>query len=297
MSDFWPDLTAKVEPAHARALGVVAAAAAQVGVDWFLVGALARDWLLEAMHGVATQRKTADADVAIALPDWPAFERVKQGIVESGEFRAHPQTAHRLDHVALLGFHLDLVPFGAVAGDDATIAWPPAHAVVMNVIGYDDALAAAINLTVGDALSVKVASLPGLALLKLFAWQDRHTTTSKDAFDIRLLFTTYEAAGNGDRLYDEGVMDLEDFEADRAACRLLGRDVARLAAQSTRQKAGVLLESELLGESSDGLIEQLAYALPEGMPVIRSEADAGAKLEKARLWLTAFMAGLNDQGL
>jgi len=294
MSDSWPDLTAKVEPAHARALGVVAAAAAPVGVDWFLVGALARDWLLEALHGVATQRKTADADVAMAVPDWPAFERVKQGIVESGEFRAHSKIAHRLDHVVMQGFHIDLVPFGDVAGHDATIAWPTAHAVVMNVIGYDDALEAAMSLTVGDSLSIKVASLPGLALLKLFAWQDRHRTTSKDAFDIRLLFTSYEAAGNAERLYDEGVMELENFHAERAACRLLGRDVARMAANTTRERVAILLARELRGERPGGLIEQLAYALPEGMPVIRSEVDAGAKLDTARLWLDAFRAGLND---
>lgn len=76
MNDSWPDLTAKIDPVHARALGVVADAAAQVGVDWFLVGALARDWLLEALHGVPTQRKTSDADIAIALPDWPAWNAV-----------------------------------------------------------------------------------------------------------------------------------------------------------------------------------------------------------------------------
>lgn len=138
MHDSWPDLTAKVEPAHARALRVVADAAAQVGVDWFLVGALARDWLLQALYGVPTQRATTDANIAIALPDWQAFESVKLGIVNSGEFLAHSRVAHRLDHVRLQGFYLDLVPFGAIAGTHATIAWPPAHAVVMNVIGSQE---------------------------------------------------------------------------------------------------------------------------------------------------------------
>ncbi len=189
-----------------------------MGVDWFLVGALARDWLLGALHGVPTQRKTSDADIAIALPDWPAFESVKLGIVGSGEFQEHPRVTHRLDHVTLQGFHLDLVPFGAIAGTQTIIAWPPAHAVVMNVTGYTDALAGAVTLRVAADLSIKVASLPGLALLKLFAWQDRHRESSKDAWDLRLLLTSYELAGNSERLEAEGVLEVEDREPERAAC-------------------------------------------------------------------------------
>ena len=294
MNDSWPDLTAKLEPAHVQALGAVAAAAAQVGVDWFLVGALARDWLLEALHGVPTQRKTSDADIAIALPDWPAFESVKLGIVGSGEFQAHPRVTHRLDHVTLQGFHLDLVPFGAIAGTQATIAWPPAHAVVMNVIGYTDALAGAVTLRIAADLSIKVASLPGLALLKFFAWQDRHRESSKDAWDLRLLLTRYEAADNSERLYDEGAMEVEGFDAERAACRLLGRDVARLAAAPTRASLIMLLDHQLQTSSSAGLIEDMAYARPDGAFRADNMFDGGAAIEQARGWLTSFRAAFEE---
>ncbi len=294
MNDSWPDLTAKLEPAQARALGVVAAAAAQVGADWFLVGALARDWLLEALHGVPTQRKTADADIAIVLPDWQAFERVKLGIVDSGEFQEHPRVTHRLDHVTLQGFHLDLVPFGAIAGTQATIAWPPAHAVVMNVIGYADALAGAVTLRVAADLSIKVASLPGLTLLKLFAWQDRHRESSKDAWDLRLLLTRYEAADNSGRLYDEGVMEVENFDGERAACRLLGRDVARLAAAPTRAGLIALLDRELQASSGAGLIEDMAYAQPNDAFRVGGAIDGGAAIARAYGWLMSFRAGFDD---
>ena len=294
MSDSWPDLTAKVDPAHAQALRVVADAAAQVGVDWFLVGALARDWLLQALHGVDTQRATSDADIAIALPDWPAFERVKLGIVGNGGFLAHPRITHRLDHVTLQGFHLDLVPFGAIAGTQATIAWPPAHAVVMNVLGYTDALAGAVTLRVAADLSIKVASLPGLTLLKLFAWQDRHRESSKDAWDLRLLLTCYEAADNSRRLYDEGVMEVEGFDAERAACRLLGRDVAWLAAATTRKGLIALLDRELQASAGAGLIEDMAYAQPSDAFGVGSAIDGGAAIERASAWLKSFRAGFDD---
>ena len=259
-----------------------------------MVGALARDWLLEALYGVPTQRKTSDADIAIALPDWPAFESVKLGIVGSGEFQAHPRVTHRLDHVTLQGFHLDLVPFGAIAGIQATIAWPPAHAVVMNVIGYTDALAGAVTLRVAADLSIKVASLPGLALLKLFAWQDRHRESSKDAWDLRLLLTNYEAADNSERLHDEGVMDAEGDDAERAVCRLLGRDVARLAAAPTRASLIALLDSELQVSTGAGLIEDIAYAQPNDAFRVGSMFDGGAAIARAHGWLMSFRAGFDD---
>lgn len=294
MNDSWPDLTAKVEPVHARALGVVADAAAQVGVDWFLVGALARDWVLEALYKVSTQRATTDADIAIALPDWQAFESVKQGVVNSGEFVAHPHVTHRLDHVTLLGFHLDLVPFGAIASTAATIAWPPEQAVVMNVIGFTDALAGAVTLRVADR-SIKVASWPGLAMLKLFAWQDRHHDPLKnDEWDLRLLLTRYQAADNDNRIYDEGAMEVEGFDAERAACRLLGRDVARLAAAPTRASLIALLDRELQASSEAGLIEDMAYAQPNDAFRVGSMFDGGAAIARAHGWLMSFRAGFDD---
>lgn len=40
-----PDLTAQLEPFQNQALRTVARAAAAVGADWFLTGAMARDWV------------------------------------------------------------------------------------------------------------------------------------------------------------------------------------------------------------------------------------------------------------
>lgn len=164
----------------------------------------------------------------------------------------------------------------------------------MNVIGYTDALEGAVTLRVAADLSIKVASLPGLALLKLFAWQDRHRESSKDAWDLRLILTSYAAAGNGLRLYDEGVMEVEGFAAQRAACRLLGRDVAPLAAAPTRASLIVLLDRQLQVSSPAGLIEDMAYARPDGAFRAGSMFDGGVAIERARGWLESFRAGFDD---
>ena len=72
-----PDLTVQLEPVHQQALRTVARAAAAVGADWFLTGAMARDWVFTLIHGIDTQRATRDADIGIALADWDEYEQIR----------------------------------------------------------------------------------------------------------------------------------------------------------------------------------------------------------------------------
>ena len=123
MTATWPELTAKLEPIHRRTLRAIAHAAGAVGADWFLAGAMARDWLFTHMHGVDTPRATKDADIGIALAGWDEFERVRDHLLGGGEFDAD-RSMHRLNHRQLHGFHIDLVPFGRLGGAKAEIAWP-----------------------------------------------------------------------------------------------------------------------------------------------------------------------------
>ena len=75
-----------------------------------------------------------------------------------------------------------------------TIAWPPAKDTVMTVAGFEDAMAASLQVQVSPTLTVPVVSLAALAVLKIFAWEDRKTT-DKDAVDLYLVISTYADAG------------------------------------------------------------------------------------------------------
>lgn len=88
MNATWPDLTEKLDPIQRRALRIVAQAAARIGVEWFLTGAMARDLVFTAIRGIATLRATRDADIGIALAGWDEFARLRAEIVGSGDFEA-----------------------------------------------------------------------------------------------------------------------------------------------------------------------------------------------------------------
>jgi predicted nucleotidyltransferase len=122
----------------------------------------------------------------------------------------------------------------------------------MTVAGFDDAIRAAVHVEVNDDLTIPVASLAGIAILKLFAWSDR-PTSDKDALDLYRVITTYADAGNLDRLYDNEIRFLErsGFDLELAGAALLGFDACTLCSAETLAKV-----RRLLGTANS--IEELA---------------------------------------
>ena len=116
----------------------------------------------------------------------------------------------------------------------------------MNVAGFEEALESSVLIEAEQSLTVLVASQPGLALLKLTAWADRRSETTKDADDLYLLLTTCADAGNTDRLYDQEIDLLEaaGFDLELAGAELLGRDVASICKTQTLRQIRSILTSE-----------------------------------------------------
>jgi predicted nucleotidyltransferase len=113
-----------------------------------------------------------------------------------------------------------------------------------------------------------VASLAGIAVLKLFAWHDRQTS-GKDAIDLYHLLTTYADAGNEDRLYDQQPEFLErvNHDVELAGAALLASDVRQLCNPGTLQKLRELLAMPELVERLAEQIRLVRWSLrPEMHP-------------------------------
>ncbi len=237
--------------------------AKELGVAYFVAGAMARDILLTNVFGIAAERATRDIDFAVAVENWPQFEDIKKLLTAGGMFEAAPKAAQRLYYKAQpnsQGTPLDIIPFRGVEQSQNTISWPPEMAVIMNVAGYEDALSAALLVEVEPGFSVHVVSLPGLTLLKLFAWADRGAENPKDALDLVTLFRRYADAGNQDRLYGEEIRLFESvgFDQDLASPRLLARDVCRIATPKTLAQVHALLCEP---STADSLVAHMSQGL------------------------------------
>ncbi|MBK7472744.1 MAG: nucleotidyl transferase AbiEii/AbiGii toxin family protein [Betaproteobacteria bacterium] len=260
-----------------------------LGLPYFVAGAMARDILLTNVFGIDTGRATRDVDFAVAVEDWDQFEIVKEKLTASGQFTPAEKAAHRLyyrAHGGETGYPVDILPFRGVERPSHVIAWPPDMQVIMNVVGYEDVLAAAVAVTVESDLSVPIASLPGLALLKLFAWDDRRAETPKDAQDLVILLRRYHMAGNQGRLYgnESAVLEAVDFDLDTASPRLLGMDVRRMTSPLVLEQALILLSNS---NRRDRLVTDMAKQL---QAVDDSIAEAENCFEQFEIGLTTGVA-------
>lgn len=112
----------------------------------------------------------------------------------------------------------------------------------MTVVGFEDALAASVQVQVNATHILPVVSLAALAILKLFAWPDRKTS-DKDALDLYRVISTYADSGNMDRLYDSEIALLEraEYDLELAGAALAGRDGRQLSSSATLTKLHTLL--------------------------------------------------------
>ena len=220
--------------------------------EFYVIGATARDIIVQQLLDTASTRRTKDLDIAIAIPDWDAFEQIKERLVADG-FKKSNDMYQRFYYGA---YEVDIVPYGVVAKEDDNIYWPPEEAVAMSVKGFDEVLSEAITVSIDDEFKVKIASLHGLFLLKLNAWLDRNAKTSKDAEDMSFILSNYFMA-NLDREIHQEVYDWENFDEYIVGGYWLAHDLVTLLNVNQLNYYKEVIEGELAKQEESRLINQM----------------------------------------
>src|SRR5712691_6029993 len=165
-----------VDPSTIRVLRAVDHVASALTCPFFVAGATARDLMLVNVYGLRPGRATRDIDFGIAVESWDEFQGLKERMIATGEFAGDSKAQQRLvytDRADGFSIPVDLIPFRGVASADKMIAWPPSRDVVLNVAGFEEAWASSLPVAVEEGLTVRVASVPGLTLLKLLVLRYR----------------------------------------------------------------------------------------------------------------------------
>lgn len=220
--------------------------------DFFVIGATARDIVIQEMLNTSSHRKTRDLDLAIAVPNWQEFYKIKKNLIADG-FEKDKDKQQRFYYG---DYEIDIVPYGYVAKDDDNIYWPPEETIAMSVKGFDEALSDSITVSIDDRFTVKIASLHGLFLLKLNAWMDRHLTTNKDAEDMAFILDNYLMANLDREAYME-VYDWEEFDEFVAGGYWLANDLAKLLNKEQLIYYADKIDEEMLLEERSRLISQM----------------------------------------
>ena len=280
------DLSGKIDGFMVELFETISVVADRMDLAFFVVGALARDYILQHGYGIQIKRATQDVDLGVQVPNWDVYNRLSEGLIATDLFIPDKKQAQRLLYKGY--FWVDIIPFGAIAHPKDSVLWPPHREVEMSTLGFEEASQNTIivRMRAEPVLDINFVSLVGLAILKIISWSDNMARRNKDAKDLLLLMSKYVDAGNEQRMFDEGtdLLELDDFDYEVAGARLLGRDMAAILRPKTKMALLKILDRETGDESRYTLIASMV-----------EPGAGGSDLEKALRLLEQMKAGITEK--
>jgi predicted nucleotidyltransferase len=286
MSNILFDLSGKIDQLTVEVLFIVKSVADSLKIPFFIVGASARDFILEYCYGIKSPRMTTDIDLGVEVASWEQFKQLTESLVATGKV-ASTEKRHSFRSGSVL---IDILPFGPITDENGRISWPPEHEIFMSMLGFREAYehSITVRLSSDPEVDIKLPTLPGLALMKIIVWQEKYPERKRDAEDLLFIMHTYEEAGNFERLYEEEheLLQEENFDTRSASIRLLGRDIGRISGPHTLRTIKKILDNEI-GEQSQ-------YRLVTDM--IRGTHTFNENFEEVLLQVEKLRKGLSEVG-
>ncbi len=259
MKNILINISGKIDSLYISAIKEIKKVVDSLKISFFIVGALARDIIMEYFYEIKAPRMTMDIDLGIKVSSWNKFDKLINTLERSGEFKKLKEK-HRVLYNDII---IDIVPFGGISDKNERIIWPPENEVVMSVMGFNEVYnySTLVRLQNNPILEVKIPTLPGLAILKLFAWKDNFPNRSKDAEDLLFIMKNYENAGIFDKLYKSELqlLESEDFDNQVAGIVLLGKEMSKICTNQTIEYLRKIIDEETSKNSDFNLIKDMLF--------------------------------------
>jgi predicted nucleotidyltransferase len=133
MKDTLHDISKKIDNHTLHLLTAINNKADSLGIQYFIIGAVARDMLMHYVFNMPIERKTNDIDFSIKIKSWQEFNSFIQALNSDGLIES-TNILHRylFDKKSLI----DIIPFGEIAGDQNEITFPDSADSKMTVGPY-----------------------------------------------------------------------------------------------------------------------------------------------------------------
>ena len=275
------DLSNKIPNQTVEILQKVMSVTEKLNIPIFLIGATARDFVLEYGYNLPKSTKTRDIDFGVAVSNWQEYEKLKLELVNTGNFTLDLKAEHRLIE-NFSQTKIDFVPFGEIESPPGQITFLNKSHTVMNMTGFSEVFESALTVRLSADLIIKIVSPVGLALLKLFSWNDRFE--NKDVSDFWLIVKNYlNIPDNEDRIYNKyfSWLEDEDYDFEIAGAKLLGIDIAEISSEETKMQISSFFENQKK-------LENFAFE------IMRVEKSAEDNFDRIMLILKAIEEGLRE---
>lgn len=199
----------------------------KLDAKYFIIGAFARELIINKLHQKETGRVTKDIDLAIKLHLWDKY--IECIDILKNEFNYQQGNApHEL--ISPEGIIIDLIPFGNIE-DNRKISFPPNFDIAMNMLGFKEIFDSTLTITFDNEIETQVASLEGIIILKLIAWNDRQPAqvSQKHVIDIRDIIKIYYSI-TVEEIADEAsdLFDVDNFDEVMCGAEAVGRKISLL---------------------------------------------------------------------
>ncbi|MHA4736802.1 hypothetical protein [Dyadobacter sp. MSC1_007] len=229
----------------------------RLGIDYYLIGALARGiWFKRSQ---INSRVTKDVDFAILVGSEQEYETVKTYLVENEGYVRLRGNAYVL--VSPEKHQVDLLPFGDIASSGSMLIEGQSMTKI-GVAGMQEVYQRGTeNVEFQTGNTFKAATIASIALLKLIAYDDRPEARQKDAIDIGNIVhhffdmhTEMIYEGHLDLFADQDELNSgKRWESSDIGAVVLGREISRIARgnEALHERLTRILSDEIVfGEES-----------------------------------------------
>ncbi len=207
------------------------------GVHHYLIGGQARDLLLS-QKNIKPISVTPDIDFAVMVQDFGQFNGLRKALFGVGFEQT--KLPYRLLWPSTRTM-IDLLPFGEIANEDVVHFPPPEFD--LSVLGFHEISDQLQRYYIDEkrTLSIPIAPLHGIFLLKVISWDDRPEIRGKDLRDLQQILENYWGFYENEA-YDEhwDIFEIEVENIEAYGARILGRHLARPLSKSNTLKSRVV---------------------------------------------------------
>lgn len=206
---------------------------AAAGVDYFLIGARAKDaWY---SYGKLISRQTKDIDIALLVGNREDYEAIKEYLKKQKQFSE--STTNAFVMFAPDGTQVDILPFGEIASMSEVVITGKGltNIKVDGLMEVYDNGTETIEMETGHRF--QAATLSAIILLKLIAFDDRPERRQKDARDIADMLTNFFYL-QADIIYENHNDLFEQYDVNESLATIsaivVGREIKAIAAANSK---------------------------------------------------------------
>ncbi|MDT8402665.1 MAG: nucleotidyl transferase AbiEii/AbiGii toxin family protein [Bacteroidales bacterium] len=194
-------------------------------IDYYLVGATARDVWMKGVHDLPLKRATRDIDFGIMIRDSDVFDDLKSYLINEEEFTP----AHGNEFVLIWRdqTQVDLIPFGELEREGIVTVNGTGFTSI-NVEGFKEVYEQASEEIETEDQRFRVCTLAGIVILKLIAWDDRPEIRRDDIGDIAEIIKNYFHLKDEEIFEHHSDLFSDEIELEEIAAQFLGREIGKI---------------------------------------------------------------------